>query len=57
MKTIPIEMMPRINANKAFVATKKVQTLKNSSQGHSKKLNSSCPLKHFFNWGSESNGT
>jgi len=38
-------MPPRISANKAFVATKKVQTLKNSSHGHSKKLISSCPLK------------
>ncbi|MBX9895866.1 MAG: hypothetical protein K2Y09_11960 [Nitrosomonas sp.] len=46
---IPIEMPPRINANKAFVATKMVQTLKNSSHGHSKKLISSCPLKHCRN--------
>ncbi len=42
-------MPPRINANKAFVATKKVQTLKNSSHGHSKKFISSYPLKHCFN--------
>lgn len=42
-------MPPRINANKAFVATKKVQILKNSSHGHSKKFISSYPLKHCFN--------
>lgn len=45
MKIIPIEMIPSINANKALVATKKLQALKNVSQGHSKKLISSCPLR------------
>lgn len=38
IKIIPTVIMHRINANRAFVATKKVQTLKNSSHGHSKKL-------------------
>jgi len=38
MKIIPTVIMHRINASRAFVATKKVQTLKNSSHGHSKKL-------------------
>lgn len=38
MKIIPIVIMHRISANRAFVATKKVQRLKNSSHGHSKKL-------------------
>lgn len=38
MKIIPTVIMHRINANRAFIATKKVQTLKNSSHGHSKKL-------------------
>jgi len=38
MSIIPIEIAQRINARKAFVPTKKVQTLKNSSHGHSKKL-------------------
>lgn len=38
MKIIPTVIKHRINANRAFVATKKVQTLKNSSHGHSKKV-------------------
>jgi len=47
MITIPTEKTPRINANKAFVATKNVQKLKNSSHGHSKKLITaiSCEFK------------
>lgn len=43
MKIIPTEITQRINANKAFVVTKKVQTLKTSLHGHSKKLISSYP--------------
>jgi len=38
IKIIPTVILHRINADRAFVATKKVQTLKNSSHGHSKKL-------------------
>jgi len=43
MKIIPTAITQRMNANKAFVVTKKVQTLKTSSHGHSKKLISSYP--------------
>lgn len=43
MKIIPAEITQRINANKAFVITKKVQALKANSHGHSKKLISSYP--------------
>ncbi|PTQ78344.1 hypothetical protein C8R26_103106 [Nitrosomonas oligotropha] len=49
MKIIPAEITQRINANKAFVITKKVQTLKTSSHGHSKKLISSYPLRSNLN--------
>ena len=38
IRIIPADKTPRINANKAFVVTKNVQKLKNSSHGHSKKL-------------------
>ncbi|MXS78425.1 hypothetical protein ABF87_10740 [Nitrosomonas sp. JL21] len=49
MKIIALAITQRINANKAFVATKKVQTLKNNSHGHSIKLISFCPYIYSLN--------
>jgi hypothetical protein len=43
MEIIPTMTTQRIKASRAFVITKKLQTLKISSHGHSKKFISSYP--------------